>query len=133
MEPINRYYPASKFARDRSFPAFGNSSIDQNMGNGDKTDGDLVGGINLGFDWQDVVDESDRWSAKISNDLAKDEMTVDVTPRWCRNFKPKAGEKFKWTNSAGGEGEVTADEWGLTTVEKVSIKPGEATVLTLAR
>lgn len=133
MEPINRYYPSSKFARNRSFPAFGNSSIDQNMGNGDKADGDLVGGINLGFDWKDVVDEDGRWSARISNDLAKDEMTVDVTPRWCQKFKPKAGEKFKWTHSAGGAGEVTADAWGVVTVEKVRIKPGEGTVLTLAQ
>lgn len=133
MEPINKYYPASKFARNRSFPAFGNSSIDQNMGNGDKADGDLVGGINLGFDWKDVVDEADKWATCISNELARAEMTVDVTPRWCQRFKPVAGEKFRWVNSAGGQGEVAADPWGVVTVEQVTIKPGAGTVLTIAR
>jgi hypothetical protein len=103
------------------------------MGNGDKADGDLVGGINLGFDWKDMVDEEGKWSANISNSLAKAEMTVDVTPRWCQKFKPKAGDKFQWTNSAGGAGEVTADQWGLVTVEKVKIGPGEGTTLTISR
>jgi pimeloyl-ACP methyl ester carboxylesterase len=136
---LQKYYPPSKFARDRSFPAFGNSSIDDNMGSGELDenkalkDGDLVGGINLGFDWQDVVDEEGKWSAKISNDLCQKEMTVDVTPRWCQRFKPRAGEKFQWTDSAGGEGEVTADQWGLVTVAKLRLRPGEATALAIAR
>lgn len=133
MEPINTYYPASKFARDRSFPAFSNSSIDQNMGNGDKADGDLVGGINLGFDWTEMVDEPGRWSARISNALATGEMTADVTPRWCQKFKAKPGERFAWSNAAGGSGEVVADQWGLVTVAQVKIKPGDGTVLTITR
>jgi hypothetical protein len=133
IEEINKYYPASKFARNQSFPAFGNSSIDQKMGNGDKADGDLVGGVNLGFDWKEVLDEPGKWSAKISNSLAKEEMTADVTPRWGQKFRPKAGEKFRWTNSAGGAGEVAADQWGVVTVEKVKIKPGEGTTLTISR
>jgi hypothetical protein len=32
MQMITKYYPAEKFARQRSYPAFGNSSIDDNMG-----------------------------------------------------------------------------------------------------
>ena len=62
MAPINKYYPAEKFARNRSYPAFGNSSIDHKLGNGDPKDGDLEGGINLGFDWKDVIDEQAKWS-----------------------------------------------------------------------
>jgi hypothetical protein len=80
-----------------------------------------------------VVDEEGKWSIKLSNDLAKAEMTVDVTPRWCQKFKAKPGDKLKWTNSAGGAGEVAADQWGLVTVEKVKLKPGEPTVLTISR
>jgi hypothetical protein len=133
MQDIHKYYGPEKFARDRSFPAFGNSSIDSDMGNGEQNDGDPEGGINLGFIWSDVVDEEGRWSVKLSNDLAKAEMTVDVTPRWCQKFKPEAGQKFRWTNSAGGSGDVTADQWKLVTVEKVRIKPGEATTLTISR
>jgi hypothetical protein len=139
MPLINKYYPSSKFARNQSFPAFGNSSINENMGSGELDankklkDGDLIGGINLGFDWKDVVDEDNRWSAKISNELCKADMTVDVTPRWCQKFKAKAGDKLNWTNSAGNSGEVTADQWGIVTIEKVKIRPDEMTGLTINR
>ena len=133
MDRLVTHYPSSKFARNQSYPAFGNSSINDNMGNGDKADGDLEGGINLGFKWSDVVDEPSRWEAKISNDLNKAEMTVDVTPRRCQKFKAKPGDKFKWTNSAGGSGETAADAYGRVTVEKVRIKPGEATTLTFSK
>src|SRR5271166_4235895 len=83
MEKVRKYYPPEKFARNSSYPAFSNSSIDNNPGNGDPTNGDLEGGINLGFLWSDVVDEESQWSVKLANDLAKAEMTVDVTPRVC--------------------------------------------------
>jgi hypothetical protein len=133
MDRLMTHYGSNVFKRNQSYPAFGNSSIDQNMGNGDKADGDLEGGINLGFRWSDVVDEPGRWGAKISNDLNKADMTVDVTPRRCQKFKAKAGEKFKWTNSAGGSGEAAADAFGRVTVEKVKIKPGEPTTLTFTK
>jgi hypothetical protein len=60
-------------------------------------------------------------------------MTVDVTPRRLQKFKPKPGEKFKWTSSTGGSGTVTADKWGLVTVEKVKIYPGATTKLTIGK
>ena len=74
MAAITKYYPAEKFARNRSYPAFGNSSLDHKMGNGDPKDGDLEGGINLGFDWKDVRRRR-RTSGRstLSNDLAKDD------------------------------------------------------------
>jgi hypothetical protein len=132
MGPISKYYPAEKFARNRSYPAFGNSSLDQNMGSGDPKDGDLEGGINLGFDWKDVVDEQDKWSVALSNELAKDEMTVDVTPRRCQKFKPRPSSQVRWTTATGESGTVVVDKWGLVTVPKVAIKPAKATVLTLS-
>lgn len=133
MALVRRYCPPEKFARNRSYPAFGNSSINQDPGPGDAKAGDMEGGINLGFDWKDVADEAGRWSAVLSNELAKTEMTVDVTPRRCQRFRPKPGVKFRWANSAGGTGEITADCWGLVTVEKVRIPAGATTTLTLTR
>jgi len=140
MAQVSKYYGPGKFARNQSYPAFGNSSINDNLGNGDPKDGDLgvpdfkkSPGINLGFIWKDVADEDGKWSVKLSNDLAKAEMTVDVTPRRCQKFKLKAGDKLKWTNSAGGNGEVVADQWGLVTVEKVKIAPGAESVLTITK
>jgi hypothetical protein len=129
---ILKYYPPQRFARNKSYPAFGNSSINDNMGTGDRNQAALAGGVNLGFRWEELNDTPDRWSVNLANDLAKDEMTVDVTPRRCQQFKPKPGDKFKWTNSAGGSGEATADSHGLVTVERVRIKPGEATLLRIS-
>ncbi|MCG3179829.1 MAG: hypothetical protein BIFFINMI_02175 [Phycisphaerae bacterium] len=130
---LERYYGAAKFSLSRSYPAFSNSSIDDRLGNGDPADGDPVGGINLGFLWSDVVDEDGQWSVKLENDLCKERMTVDVTPRNCQKFKIKAGQIVQWTNSAGGSGEVAADPWGLVTVEKVVLVPGEKTTLSILR
>ena len=124
-----KYYPWHLFALNRSYPAFGNSSIDDELG----PDGPKEGYVNVGFVWKDVVDEKGKWSAKISNGEAKEDMTADVTPRRCQEFKPKPGEKLKWTSSAGGSGQVAADQWGLVTVEKVKIPKGKEITLTIRR
>jgi len=145
MGQVTKWYPTHLFARNRSYPAFGNSSINDDLGSGEvekvvdgKTkrvldDGDTEGGINLGFAWKNVVDEADKWSVVLSNALCKAPMTVDVTPRRCQAFKPKPGAAFTWTNTASGEGAVTADPHGLVTISKVAIKPGEETTLTIQR
>ena len=44
MDLIYQYYGPEKLARNVSYPAFGNSSIDNNPGNGSPQDGDKVGG-----------------------------------------------------------------------------------------
>ena len=147
MREIKRWYPPERFARNQSYPVFGNSSIDGVLGTGEvnvsdggrarrvlKDDnGALEGGINLGFVWKDIVDENGTWSVTLRNELAKKEMTVDVTPRRCQQFKPRPGETMTWINTAGGSGTVTADKWGLVTVTRVKIKPDEETILTLKK
>lgn len=133
MELIHKYYGYTKLARNVSYPAFGNSSIDNNPGNGSPTDGDKAGGINLGFEWKDVEDMPDRWAIRLTNDLAKADMTVDVTPRRTQRFKPVPGERLRWTSSIGDSGEVTVDQWGLVTVERVGIKPAQDTIVTVSR
>lgn len=131
MKLISDGYPVTLFARNRSYPAFGNSSLDNRLGNGDPTDGDLEGGINLGFRWKDVVDEPGRWSVSVSNSMAQQDMVVDVTPRRCQKFHPAPGARYRWVNTAGGSGEIVADQTGLVTVEKVRIRSGEYSVLTV--
>jgi hypothetical protein len=147
MREIKRWYPPEQFARNQSYPAFGNSSIDGVLGTGevDVSDGQrtrrvlkddngaLEGGINLGFVWKDIVDKNGTWSVTLRNELAKKEMTVDVTPRRCQQFKPRHGETMTWINTFGGSGTVTADKWGLVTVTRVKIKPDEETILTLKK
>ncbi len=126
---LQKYYPATRFALNKSYPAFGNSSIDDDPG----PNGPKEGCMNVGFVWKDAVDEAGKWSAKISNGEAKKDMTADVTPRRCQKFKLKAGEKLRWTNSAGGSGTVTVDKHGLATVAKVKIPNGREIVLTITR
>lgn len=132
MARVLKYYPPELFARNRSYPAFANSSIDQNPGDGDPKSGDLEGGINLGFRWSDVVDEETQWSVKLSNDLSTADMTVDVTPRRCQSFKPRLNA-VRWSTSAGESGSVTADAAGVVTVPRVKLSTGKTTVLTLTQ
>ena len=133
MAKVIKYYPPEKFARNRSYPAFSNSSIDQKLRNGDPKDGDLEGGINLGFLWKDVADEERRWSVRLSNDLAKDPMTVDVTPRRCQKFRPSAGSEFTWVTSTGLSGKAAVDAAGIVTIPRVQLRPDAEIVLTINR
>lgn len=133
MAQVIKYYSHDKFALDRSYPVFSNSSIDDNLGNGDPLDGDLEGGINLGFAWDEIIDEESKWSVRISNSLAGDSMTVDVTPRRCQKFKPRPGEEFRWTTTRGGTGTTQADSAGLVTINKVFIGTGNGTTLLIIK
>ena len=130
---IEEYYPPGKFARNRSYPAFGNSSINDNVGSCGPKEGDLEGGINIGFDWKELKDEEGKWSARVSNELAKQDTPVGATPRRCQKFKPMPGDKFTWTDSAGNTGVVVPDPNGLVTLEALKIKPGADTSLTIER
>lgn len=147
MREVMRWYPPEKFARNLSYPSFSNSSIDGHPGTGEveapegnrvrrvlnDDNGALEGGINLGFVWTDLVDEGDKWSVSLSNELAEEEMTVDVTPRRCQKFIPRNGEHLKWTDSAGGGGTIAVDRTGLVTVQHLKIMPGQMTVLTISQ
>ncbi len=133
MAQITRYYPPEKFARNASYPAFRNSSLDSDSGKGDPKEGAREGGINLGFLWKEVADTEGKWSLRLANDLAKGEMTVDVTPRRCQRFRPRPGEKLRWTTGGGDSREVAADARGLVTVPRVKIRPGQETLLTITR
>ncbi|MBW2731432.1 MAG: hypothetical protein JRH20_03510 [Deltaproteobacteria bacterium] len=130
-EEIVRWYPREKFARNLSYPAFANSSIDDDLGSGDPSDGDLEGGINLGFDWTLHVDSSTEWRLDLRNGLAAAGMQVDVTPRRLQAFKITPGETLSYEVTRGGltlsSGKTTANEHGLITLEVVSILPGTDT------
>ena len=76
----------------------------------------------------DIVDAADRFETTIHSRARVaygGGGTSDVTPRRCRNFKPKPGEKLRWENvdlktgKALQSGEVAADEHGLVTIPGV--------------
>ena len=129
----NHYAAFREFGRmqwEGTLPAFSNCSLDNNPGNGDPADGDYYGQINGWLLWEDQgqVDEPGRWemSVYLAGECPRDGCTVDVTPRHCRRFKPKPGERFAWTNTtADGQrvasGEVMADQWGLVTIQSLAV------------
>ncbi len=117
---------------DASIPAFSNCSLDNNPGNGDPTDGQSCGQMNGYVIWDNTkghVDKKDAWQMLVwvVNSCPEDSCTVDVTPRHCRRFKPRPGDRFKWTNISLNDqkvvqsGTVSADEWGLVTLRNVTV------------
>ncbi len=130
--------------RSDTLAAFANCSLDDSPGIG--MGGDPNGQINgyLRFDPATAVDEPDRWEMTVwlhaGDDRGRgaapaDACTVDVTPRRCREFRPRRGQRFQWTAAPlpGGEGAgagrvqkgtALADEHGLVTAEKVIVTKG---------
>jgi len=134
--------------RGDSLPAFGNCSLDDNPGNGDLRNGE---GMNiqlngyLTWDSETIVERPDRWevTAWLAGRPPLDECTVDLTPRRCRKFKARPGERFSWSNTlqvtdeqkrkaaeAGNaprekrlvqSGTATADKWGLVTIRQIKL------------
>ncbi len=134
---------------DQSLPAFTGCSLDNDPGTGtklkepkpgdptkkgkkakpDKWDGDTTGQINKYLYWEteDIVDTTEKWemTVAIGKGAPAEDCTVNVTPRRLQQFKAKPGDTFNWTNSSAGKeiqsGKVTADKWGLLTLENVTV------------
>jgi len=97
----------------------------------DPYDGDAEGQYNAYLRWRtdDVVDTPQRWEMTVylADNAPKDECTVDLTPRRCQQFKPRPGQRLRWTNRSAEDGreiasgEVAADQWGLITVPKLAV------------
>ncbi len=130
-----------RFALDQSYPAFTNSSANDDPGEGIAASGDPEGHINRGLDWQDVVDERDQWAATVTWYLSDTALPlrVDVTPRRVQNFILKPGEKvdadvycFVCKGSIGSQ-VLTADEHGLVTFSGMKILGPAGARITLKR
>ena len=122
--------------RSDSVAAFANCSLDDDPGIG--FGGDPGGQMNayLGFDPRSQVDQPDRWEMTLYLDPGDkqgrggaplSQCSADVTPRRCRGFAAKPGEKFAWINTSPADGKVVqtgtaiADPWGLVTAERVIV------------
>ena len=123
---------------NHSVPAFTQCSLDDDIGDGDPADGDPEGQINLYLRWEtdSLVDEEGLYEVTVYliESAPKNECTVNITPRRCQRFKPAPGAKLAWTNSPrrlaasdiaspdnAQSGDVTADKWGLVTLEHVKV------------
>jgi hypothetical protein len=120
---------------DQSLPAFTACSLDDDPGDGDASDGDAEGQVNLYLSWdtENVVDESDHWEMTVGlvEQAPLAACTVDVTPRRLQAFRPKAGAEVCWTNVSIADGkteqsgELTVDQWGLITLKNVHVCNGQ--------
>ncbi len=127
-----------RFALNESYPAFSNCSADQDPGNGEKTDGDPVGYMNRGLDWEDPVDEPDRYEIVIKWYLEPEDLpvTVDVTPRRRQQFKPQAGAACTAINTDLATGRevqrerVQVGEHGLLTFPRFQVTSAQGNRLT---
>lgn len=111
--------------RNRSLPALGNCSLDDNLGEGDINSGVSFGQVNgyLLWDTETIVDRSGQWgvTVRLDDSAPLDECTVDLTPRRCQAFRPRPGERFHWTctflppqaDDQRQEGASPADELAL--------------------
>lgn len=114
---------------DQSQPAFTHCSLDGNPGNGDPTDGDPVGSVNMYLFWEteDIVDSANEWqmTVALAAKSPKPECTVDLTPRRLQRFRLVAGETLQWSNTSQGKvlqkGTVTVDQHGLATIEGLQV------------
>jgi len=124
--------------RDRSLPAFGHCSLDDNIGEGDLRSGLPFGQINGYLVWNSAttVDQPGLWQITCwlwpgdrhgRGAAPLDACTVDLTPRRCQAFKAKPHQAFAWTNVACDDGKViasgrtVADEFGLVTIKQLKI------------
>lgn len=124
-----------RYRRNLSYPAFANCSFNNNAGNGDGANGDLVGTINGYLDWSSTItDDSSNWiikiymadRAQVDNGvaIAPASCVVDISPRRLQHFKPAPGSALQWAvmhlNQEVQSGSLTYDG-GLITIPGVQI------------
>lgn len=110
-----------QFSKGRSFPAFSNCSDNKDPGHGNPTEGDIVGWMNRGFKWGEIVDTERRYaiSIQMTHPDVKYPVTADVTLRNRQKFKPGAKRVVTVVIDREAAREVIADESGVVTVPAV--------------
>ncbi|MHB1457270.1 MAG: alpha/beta hydrolase-fold protein [Armatimonadota bacterium] len=132
-----RRFDIYKLAKNVSYPAFSNSSINDDPGNGDAADGAPMGQVDGGFDWQILADEKNMWSVEIKPyEYIKGAVVVDVTPRRLQRLQVKKDVKYYYTNKdiSGNllqSGYIEADGMNLITLKSMEISlAGNAITIT---
>lgn len=97
-----------RYSTAQSYPAFSNCSIDNNPGDGNKTNGDSVGTINGYLNWNDpIIDEPYLWQVTLYiNNISTakgifvgaDSCTVEITPKRLQQFSGISGDSIDWIN-----------------------------------
>ena len=129
-----------RFALNKSYLAFSNSSANENPGNGDATDGDIVGYMNRWLDHDEPTDQKDKYEVVVRWEGPQEKLpvTVDVTPRRRQSFRPQPGTTCMARNVAldtqqcvqEAKLEVEAD--GLLTVKQFRLTSAKGNKLTIS-
>ncbi len=121
--------------KSKSYPAFSESSISKDPGNGEKDNGDIVGWKNRGIYWIEVTETADSWSTKIftKGDFLQYPSSVSVTPRNLTQFKPGNNEMLI-ADYSGSQKSIQTDENGIVKVDGIVINSLQDTVkLTISK
>lgn len=112
---------------DHSYPVFTNCSDNKDLGNGEPSDGDLVGWINRGLSWKNIVDSPDEYSIIITVDYPEIRypVSVDVALRQPQNFKVLPGQKINIQIGDNPHYGHRIDATGLLSIPSISIKDSE--------
>ena len=142
-EDVKRWGDLKAFHRlalNRSYLAFSNSSANENPGNGDPADGDVVGYMNRWLAFDEPVDTRDRYEVVIRWEGPADKLpvTVDVTPRRRQNFRPQPGAACQAQNLALDTQQrlpqetLTVEPDGLLTVKQFRLTSAKGNRLTIS-
>ncbi|MSU72265.1 MAG: hypothetical protein EXS43_07970 [Opitutus sp.] len=110
-----------QFSKGTSFPAFSNCSDNKDPGHGNPAEGDIVGWMNRGFKWKEIVDTERRYaiSIQMTHSDVKYPVTANVTLRSRQRFKPGANRAVTVAIDREPTREVFPDENGVVTVPAV--------------
>jgi len=111
-----------QFSRGVSYPAFNNCSDSRNPGNGNSSDGDIVGWMNRGFKWKDIVDTGRRYgiSVQMTHSDVRYPVSADLTLRNSQRFSPGPNRTVQVVIDQGRPRNVVSDERGVVTVPAVA-------------
>jgi len=111
------------FRRDQSYPAFSNTSSNRNPGDGRPENGDLIGWINRGMDWNDIEDTPDHYAITIIANYSGIQYPVrtDITLRRVQQFKIKPTEKLEVFIGDGKPITITVSDIGRITIPNLTV------------
>jgi predicted esterase len=127
---VTEFYTTQALALNDSYPAFSNFSDNRDPGDGERDDGDLIGWMNRGISWTNLVETENSWSLTLhaKGDFLPASVTVDVTPRKLSKFKIAPHETLLVNGTP-----TQADAKGRLTVPQVQINKESSHFLQIQR
>jgi len=124
-----------RFRLDQSYPAFSNTSTNKDPGNGDPTNGDIIGWINRGMNWKDIEDKTNEYTITITAGYPGIAYPVktDMTLRRVQKFTTRPGEKVKVQIGRSKPITIKADRSGHVTIPGIEIPSEKGVRITIRR